>query len=128
MKTLADLNALIPTLCDLVKNNDHEIGDSYYERDEDGFGCCCSEYESNFVCYEEDGWLIEISYQCAGEWDNDPGDYWTPPSSDLKRAWGEVTEINAYHYDEDTDEEIEFSESDVNELWIALDKVLERIY
>lgn len=126
MKTKADLDALIPTLVDLLTSQDHEIGDSYYEQDEDGWGVC-HESATNYFCYEEDGWLIEVTYECCGEWDNDPGDYWTPPSSDLRRAWGEVTEISAYHYDEETDEETEFSEDDLNELWSALDKELEDI-
>lgn len=126
MKTISDLNALIPTLVDLLSSNDHEIGESHYEQDEDG----CGRYDNsttNYFCYEEDGWFIEVTYECCGEWNNDPGDYMTPPSCDLRKAWGEVTEITASHYDEDTDEESEFSEDDVKELWKALDKVLEDI-
>ncbi len=126
MKTIADLNALIPTLVELIRNNDHEIGESYYEQDEDGWGRC-DDSTTNYLCYEEDGWLIEVTYECCGEWDNDHGDYWTPPSCDLRRAWGEVTEITATHYDEDIDEESEFSEEDVNKLWIALDEELKDI-
>ncbi len=126
MKTIEDLKNLFPTLIDLVASNDHEIGESYFEQDEDGWGRC-SDYEDNYVCYEEDGWLIEISYRCCGEFDNDPGDYWTPPCCDLIRGWGEVTEITAYHYDEETDEETEFSDDDLQELWKELDKVLENI-
>lgn len=126
MKTIADLNALIPTLVDLIRNNDHEIGDTYWDQDEDGWGRC-SDYESNCITYEEDGWFIEITYKCSGEWDNDPGDYWTPPCYDLIKAWGEVEEITASHYDEDTEEEVEFTDDDLNELWKALDKELEDI-
>ena len=126
MKTIADLNALIPTLVEQLRNNDHEIGDSYIEQDEDGWGRC-DESTTNHLCYERDGWLIEIYYDCCGEWNNVPGDYWTPPSSDLRRAWGEVTEITATHYDEDTDEESEFSEEDVKILWSALDEELKDI-
>ncbi|ROT10410.1 hypothetical protein ED388_04635 [Muribaculaceae bacterium Isolate-007 (NCI)] len=126
MKTKADLDAIIPTLVELIRNNDHEIGESYYEQDEDGWGRC-DDSTTNYLCYEEDGWLIEVTYECCGEWDNDPGDYWTPPSCDLRRAWGEVTEITATHYDEDIDEESEFSEEDVNKLWIALDEELKDI-
>lgn len=126
MKSVSDLNALIPTLVDLLASQDHEIGESYYEQDEDGWGRC-DDSTTNYFCYEEDGWLIEVTYECCGEWDNDLGDYWTPPSCDLRKAWGEVTEIIASHYDEDTDEETEFSEDDVKELWSSLDKVLEDI-
>lgn len=126
MKTKSDLYALIPTLVDLLASQDHEIGESYYEQDEDGWGRC-DDSTTNYFYYEEDGWLIELTYECCGEWDNDPGDYWTPPSSDLRKAWGKVTEIIASHYDEDTDEETEFSEDDVKELRSAFDKVLEDI-
>lgn len=126
MKTILDLNALIPTIVEMLAKADHEIGDSCYEQDEDGWGRCESA-TSNYLCYEENGWLIEITYKCCGEWDNDPGDYWTPPSRDLVKAWGEITEISTYHNDEETDEETEFSKEDVNELWSALDKVLEDI-
>lgn len=126
MKSKSDLNSLIPTLVDLLRKSDHEIGESYYEQDEDGWSRC-DDSTTNYFCYEEDGWFIEVTYECCGEWDNDSGDYWTPPSSNLIRAWGEVKEITAYHYDEDTDEETEFSEDDLKELWSALDKVLEDI-
>lgn len=125
MKTIADLNALIPQLITLVLD-DPEIGESYYEPDEDGCGRCDNS-ANNCAYYDEDGWSIEISFACCGEWDNDPGDYWTPPTRDLLKAWGEVTGISAYHYDEDTDEETEFSDEDVKELWSALDKALESI-
>lgn len=126
MKTIADLNALIPTLVEQLRHNDHEIGESYLEQNEDGWGKC-SDYKTNNFYYEEDGWSIEVTYKCAGDWDNDPGDYWTPPCHDLRRAWGEVEDISVYHYDDDTDEEVEFSGDDLNELWKALDKELEDI-
>lgn len=81
MKTISDLNALIPTLVDLLSSNDHEIGESYYEQDEDGWGRC-DDSTTNYFCYEEDGWLIEVTYECCGEWDNDPGDdFETIPTS-----------------------------------------------
>ena len=126
MKTIADLNALIPTLVELLHNNDHEIGESYYEQDEDGWGWC-DEPATNYLCYDDDGWLIEITYECCAETYNDPGDYWTPPSHDLKGAWGKVTEILASHTDEETDEESEFSDDDLKELWGALDEELKDI-
>lgn len=126
MKTIDDLNALIPQLIDLVLD-DPQIGNSYYDQDEDGFYGRNDEYEENYVCYEEDGWFIEISFECCGEWSYDPGDYWTPESLDLVKAWGKVTEINAGHYDEETDEDTEFSEEDTKELWSAIDKALETL-
>nr|DAF09571.1 MAG TPA: hypothetical protein [Caudoviricetes sp.] len=126
MKSKSDLNALIPTLVEQFLKKGHEIGESYFEHDEDDWGRC-EDSTTNYFCYEEDGWFIEVTYECCGEWDNDPGDYWTPPSSDLIRAWGEVKEISASHYDEDTDEESEFSEDDLCELWEELNKSLEHI-
>ena len=126
MKTIEDLKKLIPTIVEQIKSTDHEIGECYPEQDEDGWGMCC-DYTDNYFSYEEDGWMIEISYRCCGEWDCDSGDYWTPPSCDLRKAWGEVTEITAYHYDDDTDEESEFTKDDCSELWSAIDKVLEKI-
>ena len=126
MKTIADLNALIPTLVELLHNNDHEIGESYYEQDEDGWGRC-DEPATNYLCYDDDGWLIEITYECCAESYNDPGDYWPPPSHDLKGAWGKVTEILASNTDEETDEESEFSDDDLKELWGALDEELKDI-
>lgn len=126
MKSKSDLNALIPTLVEQFLKKGHEIGESYFEHDEDDWGRC-EDSTTNYFCYEEDGWFIEVTYECCGEWDNDPGDYWTPPSSNLRKAWGEVTEITASHYDEDTDEESEFSEEDLCELWEELNKSLEHI-
>lgn len=126
MKTIANLNALIPAICTLIENTDHEIGSTDWEQDEDGWGKA-SDYKDNVFYYEEDGWYIEISYKCTGEYENDPGDYWTPPCYDLIRGWGEVTEIIATHEDEETGEVTEFEEDDLTELWIAIDKVLDDI-
>lgn len=126
MKAITDLNALIPKIVELLKNNQHEIGESYFERGEDDWGRS-EEATPNYVSFEEDGWLIEVSYQCCGEWENDPGDYWTPPSSTLLRAWGEVTDITAYHYDEDSDEYSVFENENLNQLWSALDEELKDI-
>lgn len=126
MKTIHDLRAIIPTIVALLANNDHQFGESSIERDEDGWGRC-DDCADNCLTYEEDGWYIEISYQCNGEWEYAPGDYWTPSSSDLRKAWGEVTEISASHYDDETGEESEFSDDDLTELWQELDRVLENI-
>lgn len=126
MKTIADLNALIPTLCELLANNDHDFGSTYMEQDECGYGKC-HEYETNYFTYDEDGWMIEVSYECCGEFENDPGDYWTPPCYDLIKGWGKVSEITVSHYDEETDEETDFDDADLEELKSAFDKILEDI-
>jgi len=126
MKTIDDLKSLYSTIVELVENNDHELGETYWDEDEYG-DVSCPSYAENGVSYEKDGWSIEVTYQCCGEWDNDPGDYWAPPCHDLIRAWGEVTDITAYHYDDDTDEETEFSEVDLKELRDMINGVLEDI-
>lgn len=120
MKTIDDLKALLPELKKRVLDNP-EIGSTFYGRCEDDYD---EDWADNYVCYDEDGWCIEISYKCIGDWACDSGDYWTPPSSDLKRAWGEVTELTASHYDDDTDEETEFTEDELNEIWNEIDQVL----
>ncbi len=123
MKTIDDLKALLPELKKMVLKNP-EIGSTFYGRCEDDYD---EEWADNYVSYEEDGWCIEISFKCIGDWSGDSGDYWTPPSYDLRRAWGEVTELSAYHCDENTDEETEFSEDELSGIWNELDKVLESI-
>lgn len=126
MKTISDLNVLIPTLVDLLCSQDHNIGESYMDCDEDG-ACYCTEAEGNTFYYEEDGWYIEVSYECSGEWVYERGDYWTPSVSYLTEARGEVTEIICNHYDDETGDETDFTDEDLNELWKALDKALEHI-
>lgn len=123
MKTTSDLNALIPELVALATKNP-EIGECYRGRCEDDYE---EEMADNFVCYDEDGWCIEISYQCCGIWDKDRGDYFTPPSCELRRSWGVVTDIFAMHYDEETDEEIKFSGDELKELRVAIENALEHL-
>lgn len=111
MKTTKDLNDLIPTLLELVANNEHEIGE-------------CDNPETNYICYNKDGWCIEITYECSGKFMDDPGDYWTPPFRELLSASGKVTELSAFHFDKQTNDDSWFSDDDVKELWEALDKEL----
>lgn len=124
MKTVKDLNELIPTIIDMVLD-EPEIGSSCYEQDEDGYGGECDEPENNTICYEKDGWYIEVSFDVSGEWICDPGDYWTPPSSELKRAWGEVTDIFASYTDEVTGEEYEFTGDELAEMESRINQALE---
>lgn len=121
MKTISDLKALVPRLTALMLDNP-EIG----ERFQDG-----SDYNEttadNYVSYDDDGWCVEVSFQCCGVWDYDRGDWATPPSWTLQRAWGEVTDLTASHYDETTDEETLFVGKDLNEIWRALDRSIETL-
>lgn len=119
MKSVKDLNELIPILVDMVLDHP-KIGSRYFGRCEEDYD---EEWESNYVIYEEDGWYIEINYRCCGDWDEDSGDYYTPPSCDLIRAWGEVESIEA-SYGEDDDYQ-EFDDEELDELWKAIDSALE---
>lgn len=126
MKSIEDLKKLIPTIVEQITREDHNVGKCHYEKDEDGWNPC-SDYETNYFTFEKDGWLIEATYECCGEWEIEHGDYWTPPSSELTKAWGSVTELSAIHCDESTGEETEFESDDLIELWDAMDNALENI-
>lgn len=108
MKTIADLNAIIPIISEALVANDHEIG------------------ETNEFIYDEDGWYVEITYSTDGEYYNEDGDYSTPSCYDLKRAWGEVIDLGASYSDEDGNE-VEFSNSDLKTLRSALNEALKDI-
>ena len=68
-----------------------------------------------------------MTYECCGDWNCETGNYWTPSNRNLQKAWGKVTEVSAYHYDEATEEETEFSDDDMTELFNALDMALENL-
>lgn len=123
MKTVTDLNALIPAIIDLVLDNP-EIGNSYLGKKESDRD---TEWAENYVCYDEDGWFIEISFKCTGEMIRYDGDYDTPPSESINNARGEVTEIIASHYDDDSGDGTVFNCDDLKDLWRSIDKALERI-
>lgn len=116
MKTLLELNALIPTIIKLMNKEEPKIGD-YQE----------GEYEENSFTYEEDGWVIEIDYNCTGYWciERETWDY--PGCCEVTSGWGEVEEIRASHYDEETDEETEFSEEDLTDLYKAVNENLKEL-
>lgn len=126
MKTIADLNSLTSTLEELLRNANHKIGATYDEQDEDGWGKA-EDWDYNYLLFKEGGWFIDIEYECNGVYAYEQGDYDTPPCDDLLRARGRITNINATHYDEDTDDATEFSDEDLKDLVKALDKVLEDI-
>lgn len=112
------LNAIIPTVADLIRKSDHKIGISEYDEDQ---------YEDNHFIYDQDGWNIEIDYRCCGKWYNDLGDYWNPPCTDLIRAWGNVSNMSVSYYDENTDDEIDFSSDELKEFHSEINKVLRSI-
>lgn len=108
-KTIADLNALIPEIVDLMNCDEPEIGDYEYD-----------EYKSNTFIYEEDGWEIVIDYKCTGRWREEYETWDCPGSCDLVEGWGEVEGISAIHYDEETDEETDFGDDELFELYKAV--------
>lgn len=116
MKTIAELNALIPIIIAELHRTDHEIGDESE-----------NEYELNTYIFEEDGWEIEIVYKCTGIYKYSRGDYYTPGDCDLDHGKGEIEQISAFHYDEETGEETEFEYEDLLELEMAVEKELEYI-
>ena len=126
-RALESLKDYIDDICRQVVRNNHEIGDSYDEQDEDGWGHT-NEAAANNYYYQEDDWCIEIEYDCYGEWGKENGDYWHPSSCELKDAWGEVTAISAYYYDDELGEQIFITEDELGELIEALNKELEHIY
>lgn len=126
MKTIAELNALIPEIIAKLSENEHEIGTSSIERSEDGYGKN-DEPTANYFTFEEDGWLVEVVYNCCGEWETSSGDYWNPPYCELKKAWGDAVEISASYYDEGAEEETAFSECDLRELKYAINQELRNI-
>ena len=112
------LESITPTILEKFENAEHLVGYSDHEGDE---------YETNTFTYEEDGWFFDIYYRCCGKWDISPGDYWTPPTHDLVSTWGDVLEITASYTDEESDEEIEFTEDELSELKAELEKIIESI-
>lgn len=116
MKTVHDLNALIPAIVKEFESMDFEIGD-YYEEG----------YKTNFFYYEEDGWEITIEFQCTGYFARDDRDYWTCGAYEIVKAWGDVVEINGHHLDEETDEESDFDAPDFKEIEKAVNEVLKDI-
>ncbi len=107
MKTVTDLNALIPAILEAFRKDDREYGDGYSK--------------NNTFHFEEDGWFIDVEYDCTGDFVCDHGDYWTPPCHDMVDSEIEVGSISVYFCDDETGEEKEFSEEDTKELLNALE-------
>lgn len=75
-------------------------------------------------CYEEHGYYIEGSGIVGGDWYEDGDGYWAPREYYLKYGWGYLNELSITHYDEETDEETEFPDEVVNDIFGRLDKEL----
>lgn len=126
METAKEIDALIPVLVDLLEKSPKKIGRSTYGQTEDGWQR--EDYpETNSLDYCRDGWEVEVTYECTGFFEIDDGDRDTPPSVEINSAWGEVTDISASRYDEDTEETVEYSYDELRPLYAALDEVLREI-
>ncbi len=122
----SDLTQLIPDIVAQFECKEHEVGNSYFECGDDGWSRY-NDYIDNIFKYEENGWYIEVAYKCCGEWCQDSGDYWTPGSIELKKAWGEVEDVWATYTDKATGDEQDFCIDDLTELLNALNKSLKNI-
>lgn len=122
MKTTADLNALIPIICELIANNDHEIGSKGIDRIE---RIEFYEPESNIVTYEEDGWLIEVLYKCTGEHHHSLASYYQPEEYYIRNIDAKLIEITASY--ENAGETIDFTEGDLKTMCEAVQKELDEI-
>lgn len=120
------LTQRIPDIVAQFERKNHEIGNSYFECGDDGWNRC-NDYIDNIFKYEDNGWYIEVAYKCCGEWSEDAGDYWTPGSIELKKAWGEVEDVWATYNDKSTGEEYDFCMDDLTELLNALNQSLKNI-
>lgn len=112
MKTIVDLNTLIPQLSKLILENP-EIGKT-------NDGDVISGWEYNYVSFKKEGWLIEVEYKCTGLWNYIRGDYYTPDEETCVSAWCEVIDITATHTDTETGEETVFEVSDLKDLYNTL--------
>lgn len=112
------LAQVTPTIIELFEKADHEVGFSDSEGDE---------YETNYFCYDQNGWDIELCYECCGKWHIERGDYWTPPSEDLVKVWGNIVELTATYYDEESEEVIEFDDEDLKDLRSEIMEIIESL-
>lgn len=120
MKTINDLNAYLPQIKSMMRVN-AEIGEMFYGNCEDETE---ADWADNFICFEEDGWCVEVSYRCVGDVYDDSR--WTG-AKELVKGWGEVTDLQVSYWDEKTDTITEFPDKDLDEIWIELDKALENL-
>lgn len=113
MKTTEDLNALIPTITAKFLA-EFKTGDLSNGSNKSG------------VCYEEDGWVIDVDMDIDASFSYDEMGFDVIPwSVELESLSYSVTKVSAYHYDYDTDEETEFTEEECGELLAAFDNILD---
>ena len=87
--------------------NDVEVGG--YDRD--GY-----DYRTNDIYFEDEGYLVEGSYDVAADIINDGDGYWTPYETIIRHAVVSMGDVTVSWCDPDTDEEEKVPESEVKEL------------
>ena len=105
--SLPSLDAIASVILDEISKKNHAIGFSDYDD---------SEYDDNYYYHEKDGWRVELAYRLCGKWCIDTGDYWTPPSTDLTKVWGDIMELTVSYDNDETGENHEFDEEELKNL------------
>lgn len=104
MKTVRDLNSLIPYIIQEI--NKQSIADSTWEDDYDEDGRWLSEIPGyNFVTYIQDGWFIEVSFYSYDDGHN------------------EVRDTNVYFENPISGEIIDFEGEELRELINAIENI-----
>lgn len=116
MKTLQDLENLIPTLLPIFKKQaERNICNLSSFQDE----------STETLYYDEDGWYIEIFYDVDADWRYEGATRDCPSSTWLESFTAVITEGTISHYDRDTDEQVEFTEGAVvDALYEKIEKLL----
>ena len=89
--------------------------------DRDGY-----DYRTNYIGWEEDGYLVEGAFDLAADMIEDGDGYWTPREIILRHASANVKDLEVTWYDPDTDEEETVPDAEVAALWDFLDKNIPR--
>lgn len=90
-----------------------EIGDC----DREGYDYC-----KNNIWFEEDGYLVDGSYDLAADHILDGDGYWTPYETIIRHASVSMNDIEVTWADPETDEEETVPESEIEELIKYLEK------
>ncbi|MGN0222838.1 MAG: hypothetical protein ACI4AM_02300 [Muribaculaceae bacterium] len=116
MKTLQDLENLIPTLLPIFKK---QVIDNFSHLSSD------QDKSTESLYYDKDGWYIEIFYEVDCEWGYESATRDCPSSTWLEDFSAVITEGTISHYDRDTDEEVNFTEGAVVDvLYETIEKLI----
>ena len=116
MKTLQDLENLIPTILPIFKKQaERNICNLSSTEDE----------STETLYYDEDGWYIEIVYEVNAKWGYESATRDVPSSTWLNNINATIVEGTISHYDYDTDEQVDFNEGDiVDAFYQTIEKII----